>query len=223
MTKIKLASSKERAPKILAMLAKAYPDARCELNFKDPLELIVSTILSAQCTDVRVNEVTPLLFKKYRTTKNFAEAKTAEIEKIIRPTGFFRNKARSITNCCAQLIREYGGQVPEEMEKLVKLAGVGRKTANVVRAYAFGKPAIICDTHVLRLSERMGLTKNKDPEKVEDDLSSILPEKDWTLFSTVLVAHGRRCCTARNPSCPVCPILKLCPFGLENTASQGHL
>jgi endonuclease-3 len=212
---VKLPSPEDRAPKILAALKKAYPDAHCELDFKSPFELLIATILSAQCTDVRVNEVTPALFKKYPDAKAYAKANAADLEAIIRPTGFFRNKARSIQNCCTQLVMEHKGAVPEEMDALTQLAGVGRKTANVVRAYAFGKAGIICDTHVLRLSERMGLTKNKDPDKVEADLAKLLQEKDWTAFSTVLLAHGRRCCTARNPSCPTCPVLSLCPFGLD--------
>lgn len=210
---MKFASAAVRAPEILKILKKTYPDAHCELNFKSPLELLVATILSAQCTDVRVNEVTPALFKKYITAKDYAKSNTAEIEAIIRSTGFFRNKAKSIQNCCMQLQMEHGGDVPMEMDALVKLSGVGRKTANVVRAYAYGMPGIICDTHVLRITERLKLTKNKDPDKVEEDISKLLPEGDWTAFSTTVVAHGRRCCTARNPSCTTCPLLPLCPFG----------
>lgn len=211
-------SAIERAPEILNILKKAYPDATCELNFKNPLELLVATILSAQCTDVRVNEVAPKLFAKYKTAKDYAKANVVDLEAIIRPTGFFRNKARSIQDCCMQLTMEHSGEVPKEMEKLVKLAGVGRKTANVVRAYAYGMPGIICDTHVLRLTERLELTKNKDPDKVEQDIAKLLPEKDWTAFSSSIVFHGRRCCYARSPACPSCPILKLCPFGQKEGA-----
>lgn len=207
----KMPSAKERSPKILSKLAKAYPDADCELNFSNPLELIVATILSAQCTDARVNDVTPALFKKYRTAKHYAKAPAAQFEKMIRSTGFYKNKARSIMNCCAELVSKHGGRVPEDMEALTKLAGVGRKTANLVRGYAFGQPAIICDTHVLRLSQRLGLSKNKDPNKVEKDLAELLPKKNWTRFSTVLMIHGRRLCTARHPGCPSCPIRNLCP------------
>jgi endonuclease-3 len=207
----KMPSAKDRAPKILSKLAKAYPKADCELDFSNPLELIVATILSAQCTDARVNDVTPALFKKYRTAKDYAKAPAAQFEKMIRPTGFYKNKARSIRNCCAELVSNHGGRVPEDMEALTKLAGVGRKTANLVRGYAFGQPAIICDTHVLRLSQRLGLTKNKDPDKVEKDLSGLLPRKNWTRFSTVLMIHGRRLCTAKRPGCPSCPVRDLCP------------
>lgn len=206
----RLVPAKDRAPEILRLLKKKYPDARCELNFKSPLELLVATILSAQCTDVRVNEVTPELFKKYKNAADYAKASIATLEKMIKSTGFFRNKARSIGNCCMQLVMEHGGEVPKEMDELTKLAGVGRKTANVIRAYAFGMPGIICDTHVLRLSKRLGLTKNDAPENVEADLAALLPEKDWTSFSTTLVAHGRRCCMARNPSCATCPVYELC-------------
>lgn len=204
---------KERSSHILAILKKTYPDARCALNFKSPLELLVATILSAQCTDARVNIVTPALFKKHRSAEAFAAATLADLEKMIRPAGFYRNKARSIKNCCANIAREHGGAVPKEMDDLTKLAGVGRKTANVIRAYAFGLPGVICDTHVLRLSERLGLTKNKDPEKVEEDLAALLPRKDWTSFSTLIVAHGRQICHARKPECDGCPIFELCPAG----------
>ncbi len=201
----------EHVHELLRRLKKAYPNAHCELDFKTPLELLVATILSAQCTDARVNEVTPALFAKFKTAQAYAKASTAELEKLIHSTGFYKNKARSIQNCCTQLAMEHGGKVPESMEELIKLAGVGRKTANLVRAYAFGKPGIICDTHVLRVSERLGLTKQKDADKVEADLAALLPERDWTAFSTALMTHGRRCCFARKPSCPTCPVRELCP------------
>ena len=203
----------KRAPKILKILAKLYPKADCELHFASPLELLVATILSAQCTDARVNLVTPALFKKYRTAAAYAKAPAPELEAMIRSTGFYRAKARSIGRCCAALAAEHGGRVPEAMEELTALAGVGRKTANLVRAYAFGKPGIICDTHVLRVSARLGLTKSTDPDKVEADLAGLLPAGNWTRFSTVLMWHGRRTCTARTPACPSCPLLALCPFG----------
>lgn len=208
---VKLGSPAERAPEILKKLKKAYPDAKGELDFKSPLELLVATILSAQCTDAKVNEVTPALFKKYSSAKAYAKASSSELERMIKSTGFFKNKARSIQNCCTQLVMEHGGRVPEDMDDLTKLAGVGRKTANLVLGYAFGKPAIICDTHVLRVSERLGLTKNKDPNKVEQDLSNIIPRRSWTDFSTAIMWHGRRCCTARKPSCVSCPLRELCP------------
>jgi endonuclease-3 len=196
---------------ILKRLRKAYPGAKCELDFKGPLELLVATILSAQCTDARVNEVTPALFRRYRSAAAYAKASSAELERMVRPTGFYRNKAKAIQNCCTQLVMQFGGEVPEGMEELTSLAGVGRKTANLVRAYAFGRPGIICDTHVLRVSERLGLTRQKDPDRVEADLSGLLPERDWTSFSTALMWHGRRCCTARRPACAACPISDLCP------------
>ncbi|MFH1829554.1 MAG: endonuclease III [Pseudomonadota bacterium] len=209
---VKLGSPVERVPEIIRKLKKAYPDAKVELDFKTPLELLVASILSAQCTDAKVNEITPALFKKYPSAKAYAKASTSELERMIRPTGFYKNKARSIQNCCTQLAMEYGGRVPEDMDDLTKLAGVGRKTANLVRGHAFDKPAIICDTHVLRVSERLGLTKNKKPDKVEEDLSAIVPKHLWTDYSTCIVWHGRRCCFARNPSCASCTVRELCPF-----------
>jgi endonuclease III len=213
--KLDFSTAQERAPQILTILKKAYPDAACALHFKEPLQLLIATILSAQCTDAKVNEVTPALFKKYRTAKDYAKASSAELEALIHATGFYKNKARAIQNCCTQLAMEHGGEVPEAMEALTALAGVGRKTANLVRAYAFGKPGIICDTHVLRLSERLALTKQKDPDKVEMDLARLLPESEWTTFSTVLMMHGRHCCYARKPACPTCPVRELCPSADE--------
>lgn len=209
----KLASPKKRAPLILECLKRTYPDAHCELGFRTPLELLIATILSAQCTDARVNLVTPVLFKKYRSASDYANSSIPQLESLIRSTGFYKNKARSIKNCCRQLVEKYGGGVPVEMDDLTELAGVGRKTANVVRAYAFGLPGIICDTHVLRVSARLGLTKEELPDKVESDLAKLVPQKDWSIFSTVLMFHGRRCCAALRPLCPKCPVLKLCPFG----------
>lgn len=207
----KLPPPRERAPKVFEKLAKLYPQADCELDFSSPLELLVATILSAQCTDAKVNEVTPALFKKYRTAKAYAKASTKELEGMVRSTGFYKNKARALQNCCTQLDLEHGGEVPEAMEDLVALAGVGRKTANLVRAYAFGKPAIICDTHVLRVSKRLGLSTEKNPDKVEAQLQPLVPESRWTQFSTVLMWHGRRCCAARKPDCPGCAVRALCP------------
>lgn len=217
---IKPKSLKRRTLKIFEILAATYPDAKCALNFKNPLELLIATILSAQCTDARVNMVTPFLFKKYNTVADFASAKLTELEVMIRSTGFFKNKAKAIQGCCQIITSKYGNHVPETMEDLVALPGVGRKTANVVRGYAFKKPAIICDTHVLRVSARLGLTLNSDAGKVEWDLSALLPEKNWTQFSTVLMFHGRRCCTARNPACGSCPVLKLCPEGQRRGKQQ---
>lgn len=214
-------SQKARARKIFDILKKTYPDAHCELDFKNPLELLVATILSAQCTDARVNEVTPALFKKYRDAKAYAKASISELEGLVRSTGFYKNKARAIQNCCTQIVMGHGGEVPREMDGLTALSGVGRKTANLVRAYVFGLPGIICDTHVLRLSERLGLTKQKDPDKVEVALAELLPEEYWTEFSTVIMTHGRRLCFARNPECFRCPILRLCPFGNDKMGRQS--
>jgi len=215
MARTKMPTAKDRAPDILRRLRKAYPGAEGELDFSSPLQLLVATILSAQCTDAKVNEVTPSLFKKYKDAKAYAEAPTPELESMIRSTGFYKNKARSIQNCCTQLAMEHGGKVPDDIDDLTKLAGVGRKTANLVRAYAWGKPAIICDTHVIRVSQRLGLTKNKDPDKIEQDLMLLVPEKDWTGLSTLVMWHGRRCCTAKKPSCDGCPVEDLCPSAGE--------
>ncbi|HPQ81101.1 MAG TPA: endonuclease III [bacterium] len=207
------ANLRSRASKILKKLSRLYPGAGCELEFKNPIELLVSTILSAQCTDARVNRVTPVLFRRYRTAADFAKAGTAELEAMIRPTGFYRNKARSIKGCCEAIVIKHGGEVPKGINDLVALPGVGRKTANLVRAYAFGRPGIICDTHVLRVCKRLALTREKNPDRVEADLSVIIPPKEWTRFSTVVMWHGRRTCTARAPSCASCGLLGLCPFG----------
>lgn len=214
----KMADPAKRAPEILKRLGKAYPGADCELDFKSPLELVVAAILSAQCTDAKVNEVTPPLFKRYKDAKAYARASTEELEGMVRSTGFYKNKARSIQNCCTQLAMEYAGEVPESMEELVSLAGVGRKTANLVRAYAFGRPGVICDTHVIRVSQRLGLTENKDPDKIEADLMPLVPERDWTDLSTLIMWHGRRCCSAKRPSCDTCVVADLCPSEGESTA-----
>lgn len=208
-------SPTKRAPELLKRLKKAYPNAKGELDFSSPLDLLIATILSAQCTDAKVNEVTPALFKKYRNAKAYAEAPTSQLESMVRSTGFYKNKTRSIQNCCTQLAMEHGGKVPEDIDELTKLAGVGRKTANLVRAYAFHKPAIICDTHVIRVSQRLGLTKNKDPDRIERDLMPLLPKERWSDFSTLLMWHGRRCCAAKKPSCDVCPVEDLCPSAGE--------
>ncbi len=206
-----LLAKQSRASEIFKRLKKLYPKADCELNFTSPLQLLVATILSAQCTDARVNEVTPALFKRYTDAKAFAKAESEELKGLIRSTGFFQNKARSIQDCCMQIVMEHKGDVPESMEALVALSGVGRKTANLVRSFAFGHPGIICDTHVLRVTKRLGLTENTKPEKVEADLAAIVPEKDWTRFSTAVMWHGRRCCNARKPDCAACTVRDLCP------------
>jgi endonuclease-3 len=197
--------------RILHVLAELYPDAHCALHHDNPLQLLIATILSAQCTDVRVNIVTPALFACYPDARAFAEADVGELEKAIQSTGFFRNKARNIKACCAILVRDHHGQVPATMEELVTLPGVGRKTANVILGNAFGVPGITVDTHVGRLSRRLGLTKADDPVKVEQDLMAIVPRKDWTMFSHRLIFHGRQVCFARNPNCPGCALAKVCP------------
>jgi len=212
------AEKKERATKFIAALRRTYPDAHCELNFSSPLELLVATILSAQCTDKRVNRVTAELFKKFRSTKDFADAPLAEIEAAIKSTGFFRNKAKNIQNCCRMLVEKFGGEVPLTMDELHALAGVGRKTANVVLGNAFGiNVGVVVDTHVTRLSNRLGLTKAKDAVKIEQELMQLVPQKDWALFSHWLIWHGRRRCGARKPDCANCEIQKLCPqIGVKN-------
>jgi endonuclease-3 len=192
-------------------LAKLYPDAHCALDFESPLQLLIATILSAQCTDVRVNLVTPALFARYANARAFAEADLGDLEKAIQSTGFFRNKARSIKNCCQILVERHGGKVPGSMEELVPLPGVGRKTANVILGNAFGVPGITVDTHVGRLSRRLDLTEQEDPVKVERDLMALIPQKDWTIFSHRLIFHGRQVCFARKPNCAGCALNKLCP------------
>lgn len=206
----------KRAAAILKRLKKAYPNAQCELNFSNPLELAIGAILSAQCTDKRVNMVTPALFKKYRTAKDWARIPQDVLEKEIRSTGFFRNKAKNIRALCAVLDEKYGGKVPDNLDVLIQLPGIGRKTANLLISAAYGQPGIIVDTHFKRLSGRLGFTKNDDPDKIEFDLKAIIPEKDWSDWSHVMVFHGRRCCFARKPNCPGCPIKDLCPFFAKN-------
>lgn len=204
----------ERFQKIIAGLKKAYPDAHTELNFRNPLELLIATILSAQCTDKKVNAVTATLFQEYRTAADYAQANTAKFEQQIHSLGFFRNKTKSIQGCCRALVEQYGGEVPRSMSELIHLPGVGRKTANVVLGNAFGiDEGVVVDTHVARLSQRLGLSRQKDPIKIEEDLMKLVPKKLWTLFSHLLIWHGRRRCFARNPDCPNCEVLGLCPEG----------
>ena len=201
-----------RLKKIIAGFQKTYPEAHCELIYANPLQLLIATILSAQCTDRRVNLVTKDLFGKYRSAAEFADAPAAELERAIRSTGFFRNKARNIQDCCRQLLELHGGGVPRAMEELIQLGGVGRKTANVVLGNAFAiNVGIAVDTHVTRLSHRLGLTKQKTPEKIERDLMALVPQKQWVRFSHWLIWHGRRRCAARQPDCANCEVLKWCP------------
>ena len=201
---------KAHANKICKVLKTTYPNVKTRLNHKNPFELLVSTILSAQCTDKQVNSVTKDLFNKLETPYDFAVARNETIEKLIRSTGFFRNKAKNIKNCSAILIEKYNGIVPETIDELVKLPGVGRKTANVVLGSAFGIPGIAVDTHVARISKRLGLTENNDPVKIEFDLMKIVPKKEWSNFSLRLIYFGRAVCKARNPICPSCPLYKFC-------------
>jgi endonuclease-3 len=202
---------RRRAGRIVRSLARLYPDAACGLRHADPLQLLVATILSAQCTDARVNQVTPALFARYPDARAFAAADPPELEKLIQSTGFFRNKARNIIGCCRALVQRHGGSVPATMEELVPLPGVGRKTANVVLGDAFGTPGITVDTHVGRLSRRLGLTAETDPVKVERDLMRLVPRKEWTPFSHRLIFHGRQVCHARRPDCAGCGLADLCP------------
>jgi len=207
-----LEEKRARARKVLRRLAKAYPEARCALGHRSPLELLVATILSAQCTDVRVNQVTPALFRKYRTAADYARAPAGELEAAIRSTGFFNAKARSLRRAGAAIAAEHGGKVPETMEELVRLPGVGRKTANVVLGNAFGKDeGFVVDTHVGRLARRLGFTRHTDPDKIEEDLIAIVPKGRRTMAAHELIFHGRRICAARKPRCEVCPVNPLCP------------
>jgi len=201
----------DRVKKIFPILRKTYPDAKIALNFSNPLELLVATILSAQCTDVRVNIVTKDLFRKYRSASDWTDAPREQIEEDIKTTGFFRNKAASIQGACTAIVEEHDGKVPGTMDRLVALPGVGRKTANVVLGNAFNTPGITCDTHVIRLSRRLALSDNSDPVKLEFDLADIVARRHWTVFSDLLIFHGRNVCKARKPNCPECPIAAHCP------------
>ena len=206
------AAKVERSAKIIAVLARTYPGAHCELNFRNPLELLVATILSAQCTDKRVNIVTAELFKKYRNAQDFAAAPLTDLEEAVKSTGFYRNKAKNIQACCQMLVERFGGEVPRTMDELTPLAGVGRKTANVVLGNAFGiNVGVVVDTHVTRLGNRLGLVTGTDAVKIEQELIKLVPQPQWTLFSHWLIWHGRRRCDARKPACAECEIRELCP------------
>lgn len=217
-----LAERKRQAVRVVERLAAAYPDAECALQFTNPLELLVATILSAQCTDVRVNMVTPDLFRRYPSAAAFADAEPAELEKAIQSTGFFRNKAKNIQACCRELAAHHGGEVPRNLETLVRLPGVGRKTASVVLGTAFGiASGVVVDTHVTRLSQRLGLTKAKDATKIEHDLMAVLPREEWIDFSHRMIHHGRQVCIARKPKCPECSMLSICPrVGVTSTSAD---
>ena len=209
---------KRRGRQLVKLLRREYPEARCSLDHSNPLELLVATILSAQCTDERVNAVTAQLFRKYRTWEDYASAPAAELERDIHSTGFFRNKAKSIQGACRQIGERHGGRVPSEMEELLTLPGVARKTANVVLGNAYQiASGVVVDTHVSRLSGRLGLSGEKTPEKIERDLTAVVPKSDWIDFSHLLIAHGRKVCKARNPACGECVLATLCPSaGLFN-------
>ena len=206
-----LDQKKSRARKIITRLRKAYGPVGCALHHSNPLELLVAVILSAQCTDKRVNLVTPAVFKKYRTAGDYAKAQPEEFEATIRSTGFYKNKARNIIACAKAIAEKHHGKVPETMEELVKLPGVGRKTANAVLGNAFGVPGICVDTHMIRINRKLGLTKNTDPVKIEFDLMPIVPRKEWTDYSHLIIHHGRVRCVARRPDCAHCAINDLCP------------
>ncbi len=216
------AQRKRRARSIAKALARALPDATCALHFSNPLELLIATILSAQCTDERVNQVTPALFRKFPTARHYAQARRSELEKYIQSTGFYRNKAKAIQECCRVLDEQYGGEVPRDIDALVKLPGVGRKTANVVLGTAYGIPSgIVVDTHVARITRRLGLTEAKQPDRIEQDLMELLPQSEWIDFAHRLIHHGRRTCTARRPKCDECVLLRWCPrLGVESSSTS---
>jgi len=217
-----LDQKKSRTAKIIAELRRLYPDAHCALNHKNAYELLVATILSAQCTDVRVNLVTPALFERYPDPKSLADAKQADVEKLIQTTGFFRSKAKSLRESAADIVAKHNGKVPGTMEELTALRGVGRKTANVVLGNAYNQNVgVVVDTHVGRLSLRLDLTRQTDPVKVEQDLMKLVPQNDWTLFSHLLIFHGRQICIARRPRCEQCALLSLCPTGPELIAAAA--
>ena len=207
--------TRKQARAVYRILSKTYPEIRCELDFKNPLELIVATVLSAQCTDKRVNTITPALFKKYKTAKAYAGANIHELEELVFQTGFYRAKARHIKGIGIKLVEEFNGEVPSTLEELITLPGVGRKTANVVLGHAFDIPGITVDTHFGRLSRRFGWTKEMDPVKVERIVGELIPQKEWTNLSQRMIWHGRRICHSRKPACGACPVAKLCPsFGI---------
>ena len=211
----------EKITPILAQLARHYPEAHCTLGFTNPLELAVATVLSAQCTDERVNRMTPTLFKKYPTAAHYAAAPLEELEKDIYASGFYHQKAKSLKAICQALVEHHGGRVPGSLEELVKLPGVGRKTANVILGNSFGIPGIVVDTHVGRVAQRLGLTRQKDPVKIEFDLMPLIPRDRWVQFSHQMIFHGRQICTAKNPRCPRCPLLPYCDYGQEHYGNPG--
>jgi endonuclease-3 len=206
------AAKAARVRKLIALLKRAHPDAKLALDFANPLELLVALILAAQARDDLVNVVTPALFQEYRSAADYAKQDESTLQKQVSRINFFRQKTRSIQKACAMLVQDFGGRVPDNIDDLLKLPGVGRKTANAILANAFGQPAIVVDTHTWRLSQRLGLTRQDDPDKIEADLVKVVPQREWTKFCHLLQFHGRRVCTARNPNCPNCSINKLCPW-----------
>jgi endonuclease-3 len=206
------AARRKRAARIVRRLARAYPEARIALDYRDPFELLVATILSAQCTDEKVNEVTRVLFARHPSPRSLASADPAELEALIRPTGFYRQKARSLLATARGIEERFGGEVPTTLEELTSLRGVARKTANVVLGEAFGMPALAVDTHMRRVNQRLGLTKNDDPDAIERDLMELVPRRQWTLYTKRVIHHGRVCCNARKPRCESCPLADECPF-----------
>jgi endonuclease-3 len=205
----------EKIGPILKLLQEHYGDAHVTLDFTNPLELLVATVLSAQCTDVRVNQVTPAIFHKYPTAADYADADLPNLEQAIYPTGFYRQKAKSLKALCRALVEQFGGQVPGSLDDLVKLPGIGRKTANVILGNAFGLPGVVVDTHVGRVAQRLGLTRQKDPVKIESDLMPLVPRERWVKFSHQMIWHGRRICTAKKPDCLHCPLLPYCDYGAK--------
>jgi endonuclease-3 len=216
------AARRDRAGKINDILKELFPEADCPLDHADPVQLLIATILSAQCTDARVNMVTPSLFARYPDARAFAGARQADLESMIHSTGFFRNKARNIIACCKGLVEHHGGHVPDTIEKLTALPGIGRKTANVVLGHAHGVAGIVVDTHVKRLSRRLALTVQNDPNKIERDLMELVPQQDWSSFSMRLIYHGRKTCMARKPLCEECRLAPLCPkIGVQKTTKKS--
>lgn len=214
----KSAGTKERVKKVIDRLEKTHPDAKLDLDFSNPLELLIALILAAQARDDLVNKITVELFKKYRTAEDYARTTQPQLEKDIGKINFYRNKARAIRNCCKEIVERFGGKVPDKLDDLISLPGVGRKTANIVLGNAFGRQTIGVDTHVMRVSQRLGLTRNTDPDKIELDLMSIVPEKKRVRFCHLLQYHGRRVCVAKKPRCPDCTIRSLCPYPDKTTA-----
>lgn len=210
--KLTQAANRERAKKVFKRLTAEYPDAKCSLDHRTPLQLMIATILSAQCTDARVNMVTPALFKRFKKPQDYVEAPLSEVEKYVKTCGFYRNKTKNIVGACQVILAEHGGEVPRTLEELVKLPGVGRKTANVILGTVYDTPGVVVDTHCGRIARRLGFTKNTDPVKVEHDLMKVWEQKNWSLFSHLMVYHGRATCEARSPKCSQCCIADLCPF-----------